>query len=293
MNRPFRAGLRAHLPGIGGFAALSALCLLPSHAYAQRRGQGQNPFVPPAATVHAPRVLQFHVRHLKLDFTINAADHSAAGVVTHYLSPLKDSLSSFALDARSNLKIDSCTIDGKDAQFEHKGDVLTIFAQSMPLQPGKKATVEIKYTMPSPEGARRRTGANGSGGFRWIDPDPNNPDRKTGFWTQGETNTNSSWVPCYDFPNDKCTSETHTTVPEDWTVIGNGTESPSTHDAAAHTRTYHWKMDQAHSTYLLSLAGGELDVQKAKLARRFRCTMRFPKARASTYRAVSAIHPTC
>ena len=232
---------------------LTTLCLLPGGSFAQRRPEA------PAPTVHTPREREYHVRHLKLLFTVNAGDHSAIGIVTHYLTPLHGPLAQFQFDARANLKIDSVMINGKDAQFEHKGDVLTIFSQAMPLPNGKEVAIEIRYAMPN---TPTRGGANGAGGFRWTDPNPDQPDRKPGFWTQGETNTNSSWVPCYDFPNDKCTSETHVTVPADWTVIGNGLESPATQDTVNHTRTYHWTMKQPHSTYLLSLVGGELDVQK-------------------------------
>ena len=248
-----------------GFAALAAVCLLPilsDSAHAQGRRGGPNPFVAPAATVHAPRVREYHVRHMKVYFTVNAAEHSATGIVTHYLTPLRGPLSSLQMDARASLVIDSCSLDGKDAQFEHKDNVLTVYSKDAPLPNGKEVALEIHYRMSPPGSDRARTGANGAGGFTWIDATPNDPERRPQFWTQGETNTNSAWVPCYDFPNDKCTSETHTTVPEDWIVIGNGTESPATHDEAAHTRTYNWTMSQPHSTYLLSLVGGELDVQK-------------------------------
>ena len=247
-----------------GFAALAVLCLLPNAAHAQGRRGGPNPFAPPAAVVHTPRVREYHVRHMKVYFTVNAGEHSATGVVTHYLTPLRGPLTSLQMDARASLVIDACTLDGKDAQFEHKDSVLTVYSKDNPLPNGKEVALEIHYRMSPPGATRERAGANGAGGFRWIDTDPNDPERRPQFWTQGETNTNSAWVPCYDFPNDKCTSETHTTVPENWTVIGNGTESPATHDEAAHTRTYNWTMTQPHSTYLLSLVGGELDVQMDK-----------------------------
>jgi aminopeptidase N len=272
LNRPVRADLRASFVHLNrddfarlkrfarsrsrlrtaGFAGVAALCLLPALAHAQPRPRSG------PATLHAPRVREYHVRHLKLFFNVNAADHSAKGIVTHYLTPLRTPLSVINMDARANLKIDQCRVDGKEAQFQHQQDVLTIIPPSG-MAMGKVYAVEIRYTMPQ---TPTRGGANGAGGFRWIDPDPDRPDRRPGFWTQGETNTNSSWVPCYDFPNDKCTSETHTTVPAEWTVIGNGIEGPVTEDKTANTRTYHWTMKQPHSTYLLSLAGGEMDVQK-------------------------------
>lgn len=232
--------------------ALATLALLPATVSAQRR--------PPAGpgVAHAPRVRDYHVRHLALVFNVNAADHSANATVTHFLTPLNGPLPTVKFDARANLRIEAVKIDGVEAKFEHTGDLLAI-TPANPLPQGKEAAVEIRYVMPN---GARGGGANGAGGFTWIDPTPTDPERQVGFWTQGETTTNSSWVPCYDAPNDKCTSETHTTVPETWTVIGNGTELPSTFDPVAHTRTYHWVMKQPHSTYLLSLVGGLMDVQK-------------------------------
>jgi aminopeptidase N len=202
------------------------------------------------------------VRHLRLVFAIDGAQKSGHGVVTHFLAPLRADLTAISLDAGNNLKILACRIDGVDRPFKHEKNRLTI-TPAAPLARGKEVAVEITYDMP---GAVRSGGANGAGGFHWVNPDPNNPDRHIEFWTQGETEGNHSWVPCYDYPNDKCTSETIVTVPANWEVIGNGTQGPTTRDAAKHTRTFRWTMTQPHSTYLLSLVGGELDVRKASWA---------------------------
>ncbi len=237
--------------------ALAMLSAYPASAQFQR--MGGNPFRPPQATMHYARDRDYHVRHLRLVFNIDGEHRSAHGVVTHTLAPLRSALASIVMDAGANLKILSCRIDGADRPFTHDKDTLTI-TPATALARGKEVTVEITYDMP---GATRTGGANGAGGFSWIIPNPNDPERRTEFWTQGETDGNHRWVPCYDYPNDKCTSETIVTVPETWEVIGNGTEGPVTRDAAKHTRTFHWTMTQPHSTYLLSLVGGELDVRKA------------------------------
>lgn len=257
MNFRFRPSLFA--------VSLSALVLLGPALGAQaqpgRRQQG-NPFKAPQATVHAPHPRTYHVRHLKLEFAIDGANHSAKGIVTHFLTPLENGLTTIVLDAGANLTVQGCKINGAEATFKHDGESLAITAPT-PLSSTKEAVVEIRYEMPA---GRQGGGANGAGGFTWIDPRPGDPTRRAGFWTQGETDTNHKWVPCYDWPNDKCTSETHTTVPEEWTVIGNGSELPVTSDPAKHAKTYHWVMKQPHSTYLLSLAGGEMDVEKTQWA---------------------------
>ena len=234
----------------------ASLAALPAQAQFQR--SGGNPFAPPNATRHYPRSRDYDLKHMKVVFNINAADHSAQGVVTHTLTPMRDTLKTIVMDAGANLKIEAVSVNGEPATFDHKGEVLTITAP-ITLRHGQDAAVAIRYTMPGngPSG-----GLMGTSGFHWIDPRPEDPDRVASFWTQGETDGNHHWVPCYDFPNDKCTSETITTVPETWTIIGNGTESPVTHNVAAKTKTYHWTMTQPHSTYLLSLVGGELDVRK-------------------------------
>jgi aminopeptidase N len=240
--------------------ALSGLiCLAALPAHAQFGGDGGNPFKPPEATLHYARTRDYHVQHLKLIFDIDAANHSAHGVVTHTLAPLRDGLTHIVMDAGANLKIESCRLAGSEVRFTHNHNTLTVEAPS-PLSRDTPVALEIHYTMP---GGKTGGGANGLGGFHWIDPRPTNLARRPAFWTQGETNTNSNWVPCYDYPNDKCTSETITTVPDNWVVVGNGAEGPVTHDAAHHTRTYRWTMTQPHSTYLLSLVGGELDVKKS------------------------------
>ena len=249
---------RARLNVLAALATCGILAIVYMPSTAQRQ-QG-NPFKPPLATAHSPHARTYHVRHLKLEITINAVDHSAAGTVTNYLSPLQDNLATVELNAGSNLKINSCKIGSADAPFKHEGEVLSI-TPAAPLKIGKEVAVEIQYEMPA---GGRGGGANGAGGFTWINPSATDPSRRPGFWTQGETQTNHKWVPCYDYPNDKCTSETHTTVPEEWTVIGNGIELPATSDPARHTKTYHWVLNKPHSTYLLSLAGGEMDVMKTQ-----------------------------
>jgi aminopeptidase N len=245
---------------IAAFVLLAGLSASPVAAQFQRRSG--NPFKPPQAVLQYAPTRTYHVRHLRLIFDIDAVNRSAKGDVTHYLTPFSDNLQAIVLDAGSNLNIQECRIDGVSRPFTHEKEKLTI-TPATPLARGREVAVEIRYEMP---GGIRRGGANGAGGFHWINTSPNDPDRRPAFWTQGETNGNHSWVPCWDYPNDKCTSETIVTVPENWEIVGNGAQGPTGHDEARHTRTFRWTMKQPHSTYLLSLVGGELDIRKGSWA---------------------------
>ena len=195
---------------------------------------------------------------MRVELAFDVANHAAKGRVTHTLTPFRSNLTSLVFDAGKNLQISACSVNGTNAKFTHEGDKLAIAAPALPVD--RDATIVIQYAF---SGGANGGGANGLGGIHWVAPSAAAPDRRPGFWTQGETEGNRLWVPLYDAPNDKTASETIITVPETWTVIGNGTEGRTTQDSAAKTRTFRWTMKQPHSTYLLSLAAGEFDVKRS------------------------------
>ena len=75
------------------------------------------------------------------------------------------------------------------------------------------------------------------------------------IWTQGEAQEARHWFPSFDFPSDKATSEQFITAEKDETVIGNGELLEIVANANG-TKTFHYKMDIPHSTYLTSFVVG-------------------------------------
>ena len=59
-------------------------------------------------------------------------------------------------------------------------------------------------------------------GLHFARPTP--PIRKSRFaiWTQGESEDTHYWLPCYDYPNDRATSEMIITVENPLFVVSNG-----------------------------------------------------------------------
>ena len=53
-------------------------------------------------------------------------------------------------------------------------------------------------------------------------PDPANPEKPLAIWTQGEAEDNHHWLPCYDYPNDRVTTEMIITVARPLSVVSNG-----------------------------------------------------------------------
>ncbi len=79
---------------------------------------------------------------------------------------------------------------------------------------------------------------------------------KTGMiYTQGQGEDNHYWLPTYDYPDDKATTECFVTVPAKWTAVSNGKLMDVAN--SGNTRIFHWKMDQPYSTYLITLVAGE------------------------------------
>jgi aminopeptidase N len=224
---------------------------LPMHAQAQR----PSPFQPPQAKVFYAPDRMFDLKHVAVTLDIDYPNRTIRGSAANTLSPLFGGLDKIVLDCGKALDVGACLIDGITARFTRDEGKLTIYP-SRPLAKGKDVTVTVTY-----RGGKGQGGDFGNGGgWHWLSATQAEPG-KIGFWTQGETGFNSQWAPTWDYPNDFATSETITTVPADWTVVGNGLLIGS--KVVGGRKTYHWKMTQPHATYLMALVGGPLDVKKA------------------------------
>jgi aminopeptidase N len=69
------------------------------------------------------------------------------------------------------------------------------------------------------EGSEAITDAKG---LYFINPRGEEKDKPTEIWTQGETESNSVWMPTIDKPNQKSTEEISMTVPSKYVTLSNG-----------------------------------------------------------------------
>jgi aminopeptidase N len=241
--------------------SLSALGLLTGSLLSPSRAQAQqpNPFLPPRARVFYAPDRDYDLKHVAVTLNIDYPNKSFEGMSVNTFAPLReDGLKTVRLHCAKSLDVKSCEINGKSAPFTRDEDVLLITTPTA-IKQNEDATVTVRYS-----GGKNQGGAFGQGGgWHWILPEGANTPDRVGFWTQGETGFNREWAPTWDYPNDFATSETTTTVPAAWKVIGNGVLISEKEDKTAGTRTFHWKMSQPHATYLLSLAGGPLEMKEA------------------------------
>lgn len=218
--------------------------------------QTQSPFAPPRASLHYAPDRTCDLMNVAVDLDVDYPNRTITGKVVNTMAALRSGVSEIVLQAGNGLEIKSLKVNGVTKSFTRKGTDLVI--ETGPLTKGAKFDVEISYEGKNAQG--RSFGAGG-GGWHWMSPNEQNPNR-IGFWTQGESQYNSEWVPTWDYPNDLTTSETRTTVPADWDVVGNGVLVSTKTSPDKKSKTFDWKMSQPHATYLLSVVGGPFDIKK-------------------------------
>ena len=140
---------------------------------------------------------------------------------------------------------------GAPLDFVYDDELLTIRFDP-PLPADSESQVQIDYACTKPER-----------GMWFAIPDEAYPDRPLVVHTQGESEYNRYWFPCHDSPNERSTTELVVTVPEEYSVLGNGRlveEIP----AGTGMQTWHYLLEQPHPAYLVSLVLGEFDVVRGE-----------------------------
>jgi len=194
-----------------------------------------------------PHVAYQHMA-LKLDIAdMNIPKLEAEQHLT--FTPVGDVLDFLQLDAKL-LDIHSVKISNAKTKvsFKHDGQKLNL-AFDPPLPVGEKTELLTTYTVNNPRA-----------GLIWTPQSKEWPDRPAQLHTQGQSNQNSYWFPCHDFPNVRLTTEITVTVPDDYQVSSNGKLLESSHSVLGRT-TFHWLQDKPHTNYLVSLIVGKFDVE--------------------------------
>src|SRR5262249_38344457 len=161
-------------------------------------------------------------------------------------------LASFSLDA-VEFEVKKVTLvngdgpEGAPVPFSHDGKKLALDLD--PAWPaGRKATVRIDYRVRDPRA-----------GLYFFGPSPAEPDVPLPVWSQGEEADNRYWFPCLDQPNQKQTTELVVTAADGYEVVSNG-RLIDRHPNGDGTATFHWKQDQPHVSYLVTLVVGKFEV---------------------------------
>ena len=193
------------------------------------------------------RSRDYDLQHSKIALRFDVQQKKVLGDVTHLLSILRDGTTKISFDS-VGLTIQSVTVNRSPAKFETPWGKLIVLLPA-PAKTGDKFEVAIHY-----EGKPAK-------GLYFILPDKDYPDRPKQIWTQGESEDTRYYLPTYDYPNDRLTTETILTVPASWITISNGKLINVT-DAGKDLKTWYWKESVLSSTYLITIVAGEFDEVK-------------------------------
>ena len=189
----------------------------------------------------------YHLQNVHVSLHFDLDQRKVIGDVTHTLSTLRDGVTFLEFDC-SELQVSSARVNGKDATFDLHDDKLRV-QLAHPSKSGEKFEVELKY-----EGKP-------TSGLYFILPDKDDPGRAKEIWTQGEAEDTHHYIPIYDYPNDRTTSDMVLTVPGDWLTVSNG-KLISVQDAPDGQKTWTWRQSLPISTYLISFVAGEYKEKK-------------------------------
>jgi aminopeptidase N len=242
------------------FLAVAFLCIV---AHTTQSQPTPTPTPQPAAR-RAGRALppmryipphDYDQRNIKLDLRFDWEQEQAIGIASITLAPMIKDLQRVDFDA-AYMTVSRATLQsGAPLKFEYdatKQQLSVLLDRAY--QPSEELTVVISYhtNQPPPD---RRAGLGG-GGLNFVKPRPDDLTRPRQIWSQGEAESNHLWFPCFDHPNDFATSEMIATVAKPLSVVSNG-KLISVKENSDGTRTYDWKIDESHATYLTSIIVGE------------------------------------
>ncbi|MBN8730141.1 MAG: HEAT repeat domain-containing protein [Acidobacteria bacterium] len=197
----------------------------------------------------AERSRDYDVLHYRIQLEFNESARSLHGQAAITLRPLRDGFKTLVLDAET-FRVTSAGA----LRFDQTPGKLTVHLDR-PYRFAEELTVTISYQADQVAIDPERYGMpKGYGlGISFKSETPTHPRLiHTLSFPEGARH----WFPCYDHPNDKATSELIATVDARYQVIANGVLLSVQEDSAKREKTFHWRQNQPHSTYLFAFAAG-------------------------------------
>src|SRR5712692_8568695 len=213
-------------------AAVAGMVIVPTHLRADE------PYA---------RNRDYDLQHSRIALRFDLEQKKVIGDVTHTLAILRDGTSKVAFDS-VGLTIQTVTINKAPAKFESTASKLIVPLPAA-AHSGEKFDVDIRY-----EGKPAK-------GLYFILPDKDYPNRPKQIWSQGESEDTRYYLPTYDYPNDRLTTETILTVPASWITVANGKLINVT-KAGDDMKTWTWRESLPSSTYLITVVACEFDEAK-------------------------------
>lgn len=216
--------------------------------YFDSEDNSRNSFELPGAKPHYNPHRPGQVEHIFLDLALDIPGLCFQGTCAITLTPIRRGITQLTLDA-VDLLIQSVLVDGVVQPFDY--DTHQLMIHLLTPTGTETITIEIAYKVNHPQR-----------GLYFVLPDEHYPHKQTQIWTQGEDEDSRFWFPCFDYPGQLATSEIRVRVPQNLVAISNGKLIVTEEEGSE--KIYHWKQEQVHPTYLMTLAVGDFAVIEDK-----------------------------
>ncbi len=215
-----------------------------------RPGLGQAPAPSPSEPLRFTADRPIDIEHIRLDLRVDLRRQEVAGRAAIQLKSLRP-LQHVALNAVdlevSRVALRNGEKDPEEQRFGNDGKLLTIDLEPAWTE-GQGGTLLIDYRVRQPKA-----------GLHFFKPTDAEPEVPYTVWSQGEPVSNSYWFPCADHPNERQTTELAVTVEQGFEVLSNG-RLLSRKNNGDKTVTFHWKQEQPHVAYLVTLVVGKFAI---------------------------------
>ncbi|MFD5829578.1 M1 family metallopeptidase [Lentzea sp. NPDC060358] len=162
-----------------------------------------------------------------------------------------DDLSRFNLDLEG-LEVSEVKVGDQPAKFATEGDHELVITPAAPLAKGKPFTTVVTY---GGEPTTINDASLGRSGWQISSTG--------GAFAAGQPHSATTWFPANDTPRDKAALKVSARVPDGWTAISNGLESPPKRDGG--WTTFTWTEETPLATYLATVAIDKFEVVRSKL----------------------------
>jgi aminopeptidase N len=223
--------LHARCAGLGG-------CGHEGHEHVASGAAGGRPFAFASSPRHYERPRPFTIEHIALDLALDFEQKSVHGTATIDIRRVDPEATTIELDA-VGFAITSVTIGGKGTKYVYDGKLLVVTVGP----DVDSAALAIAYS------------ATPRKGLYFLDADEHVPTRPKQAWTQFQEEDARHVMPCHDKPHAKMTTETRIRVPAGFYVLSNG--ALVGRETAGKAEVFHWKMEEPHPSYLVTIVAGE------------------------------------
>jgi aminopeptidase N len=213
------------------------------HEHEHERGASGRPFAFASSPRHFERDRPFAIEHIALDLALDFAKRSIRGSASLTLRRVDPDAASVELDAVA-LTLESVMVDDKVAKYTYDGRLLVV---DVPAGLAR-GTLVVSYA------------ATPRKGLYFLEPDEHVPRRPRQAWTQCQEEDARHIFPCHDKPHVKMTTEARISVPAGFSVLSNGELAGREEDKAKGTDIFHWRMNDPHPSYLVTIVAGEFAV---------------------------------